>query len=325
MLISIIIPFKNAAPWLEETISSILAQDGVDWELICVDDFSSDDSNNSISQYCNIDSRIRLFQNTDPGIISALQLGLSHAKGEFITRMDADDLMPEGRLRKMHDALVDSDPKTVVTGKVKYFSEGELSEGFVTYQNWVNERIDKLDHYDHIYRECVVASPNWMVRKKDLIDYSIFDQLQYPEDYDLVFHWFENDFKIKSLTDVTLLWRDHPTRTSKNSETYNQSALFRLKIDWFLKIHPSASIALFGAGTKGKITVKLLQSQNRSFEWYDLKFENFNVPVLDKTILNYNSIHEDQLLISIYPKQQDALLKFIAEKGYTIGKNAWFL
>lgn len=323
MLISIIIPFKNATPWLEETISSILAQDGVDWELICVDDHSTDTGAEIIKQFQ--DNRIRCIPNEGIGIISALQLGLEHAIGEFITRMDSDDLMPLRRLKMMHDALEDSLEKTIVTGKVKYFTEGELSEGFLNYQNWINERIDKMDHFDHMYRECVVASPNWMVRKKDLLDFTIFDRLIYPEDYDLVFHWFENDFKIKCIQEVTLMWRDHPTRTSKNYEIYNQTSLFRLKVNWFIKMHPISTIGLLGAGTKGKLTAKLLNINNRIFGWYDLNYENFNVPIMDETIQNYESIHEDQLLISIYPRQQLYLLKFLEEKGYSIGRNAWFL
>lgn len=324
MKISIIIPFKNAAPWLEETISSIIAQDNVEWELICIDDHSTDNSNEVIERFK--DSKIRIVSNQGKGIIAALQLGLEMADGDFITRMDADDIMTDKRLISMHDTLADSQLKTVVTGKVKYFSTGELSEGFFKYEQWVNERIDKNDHYNHIYRECVVASPNWMVRKSDLIESGIFDKLEYPEDYDLVFHWFENNFKIKSLEEVTLLWRDHPTRTSKNSETYNQQALFSLKINWFVKLHAKdQSIGILGAGTKGKMTTEILKSNNQSFGWYDLNHNNFNSPVNGHLIQDYNLIHEDQLLISIYPKQRESLLKFINEKGYTIGVNAWFL
>lgn len=323
MLISIIIPFKNAAPWLDETISSILEQNVV-WELICVDDHSTDNGSGIIERFN--DPRITVISNEGKGIVSALQLALRLSTGEFITRMDADDIMPKGRLSLMYDALVDSPLKTVVTGKVKYFAEGKLSEGFLKYEQWINDRIDKQDHYKHMYRECVVASPNWMVRKGDLVESGIFEKLEYPEDYDLVFHWFENGFKIQGIDEVTLLWRDHPTRTSKNSEVYNQRALFSLKLKWFNKLlEKNHSIGLLGAGTKGKMTAEILKSHNLKFGWYDLNHGNFNAPINGEMINDYNLINEDQLLISIYPKNQDALLKFIKDKGYTIGVNAWFL
>lgn len=324
MKISIILPFKNAEPWLKETIASIVEQTFTDWELICINDHSTDKGAQVIQAFK--DSRIQVVQNDRIGIIKALQLGLKTSRGMFISRMDADDLMPLNRLQQMYDRIINTPKKTIVTGKVKYFAEGKLSDGFLNYQNWVNERIDNDDHYKHIFRECVVASPNWIARKQDLIDYSLFDKLNYPEDYDLVFHWFKNGFVIESLSDVTLLWRDHPTRTSKNSETYNQEALFRLKIDWFVQtMNTTKSLALLGAGTKGKLSMELLQSRKIKATWYDLNYKKFNVPILGETIQDYSQINEDLLLIAIYPKDQTELIKFIEAKGYSIGKNAWFL
>ncbi|MFT6500229.1 MAG: glycosyltransferase involved in cell wall biosynthesis [Crocinitomicaceae bacterium] len=324
MKISILLPFKNAEPWLKETIESILQQTFTNWELICINDHSTDNGAEIIRDFKN--SRIQVIQNEGIGIIAALQLGLKSSQGEFITRMDADDLMPLNRLQIMHDRLIHSPKKTIVTGKVKYFAEGKLSDGFLNYQEWVNDRIDNNDHYKHIYRECVVASPNWITRKQDLIDYDLFDKLNYPEDYDLVFQWFENNFVIESLSDVTLLWRDHPTRTSKNSDIYNQEALFRLKINWFVRLMDKGkSLALLGAGTKGKLSMELLQSQEVQATWYDLNYKNYKAPLFGEAIQDYNQINEDLLLISIYPKNQTDLLKFIEAKGYTIGKNAWFL
>lgn len=324
MKISIILPFKNAEPWLKETIGSIIEQTLTNWELICINDHSTDNGSQVINAFN--DSRIQVIQNNGIGIIAALQLGLKTSQGTFISRMDADDLMPLNRLQQMHNRIIGTPKKTIVTGKVKYFAEGKLSDGFVKYQNWVNGRIDNKDHYDHIYRECVVASPNWMTRKQDLIESNLFDKLNYPEDYDLVFHWFENNFVIESLADTTLLWRDHPTRTSKNSDTYSQKALFRLKINWFVRLmNKDQSLALLGAGTKGKLSMELLQAKKVKATWYDLNYKNFNVPIFGETIQDYNEINEDLLLISVYPKDQTELLKFIEAKGFTIGKNAWFL
>ena len=61
------------------------------------------------------------------------------------------------------------------------------SEGYLKYEYWLNDRIDQNDHYKHIYRECVIASPNWISKKQDLIQYKIFENLNYPEDYSMTF------------------------------------------------------------------------------------------------------------------------------------------
>ena len=178
MKISILLPFRNAAPWIKETIDSILLQSHQDWELLCINDHSEDETEDLIRKFN--DSRIRLVQNSGMGIIPALQTGLSSATGEFLTRMDADDLMPENKLRLLLSKA--SKDRFVVTGKVQYFSEDKVSEGYKKYESWLNLRIENNDHFDHIYRECVIASPNWLVSTEIIRKDRIFEQLNYPED-----------------------------------------------------------------------------------------------------------------------------------------------
>lgn len=326
MQISIIMPVYNAEKWIVETISSIQSQSFTDWELICIDDFSTDESMRRIAEFQKHDARIRSVSTKIKGIIPALQLGLQLSTGEYITRMDADDLMPPNRLQTMHDALLHADSKTIVTGKVKYFSEALVSEGYQRYEHWLNERVTHLDHFDHIYRECVIASPNWLARTAELRSDAIFEQLKYPEDYDMMFHWKANNYKITAISEVTLLWREHPERTSRNSEVYDQASFFALKLDWFLTLNAtSAELAVLGAGAKGKITAKFLNDREIPFNWYDFKAENYPAPLFGKNIQTYEDLNESHLLIAIYPKNLKDLATFLSEKGYVIGRNAWFL
>ena len=319
-------PVYNAEKWISETISSIRTQSWEDWELICIDDFSTDNSNSILTQFQQADPRIRLFSNTNKGIIPALQLGLQLVTGEFITRMDADDLMSENRLQRMHDALASAGPRTVVTGKVQYFSENVVSEGYLRYENWLNERVTMNDHFEHVFRECVIASPNWMARTEELLLDRIFEQLNYPEDYDMVFHWKQNDYTIKCVDEITLHWREHPERTSRNSKVYDQHSFFELKLNWFLKNHESTeTIGVLGAGAKGKITANFLIEKGISFNWYDFKAENYPAPLFGQAIHSYSELHETRVLIAIYPKDLKGLETFLKGKGFVVGKNAWFL
>ncbi len=124
---------------------SIINQTFVEWELIVINDGSSDQSLQLLTAYALKDDRISIFQNTGNGIIPALQLALSHAKGAFITRIDADDIMPPDRLTMMHAQLVASPKRYIVTGLVKYFSNQPISEGYLKYEKWLNE-INKNSH-----------------------------------------------------------------------------------------------------------------------------------------------------------------------------------
>lgn len=318
-------PAKNAEKWINATIDSILNQSHTDWELICIDDYSTDSTFEILKQLAVNKSQIKVLKNQGSGIIPAMQLGINNATGDFISRMDADDIMPRGRLEQMVEKLNTSPNKSIVTGKVQYFSDEEISEGYLNYQSWLNERVDNADHWNHIYRECIIASPNWLTRKADLINDRIFNQLEYPEDYSMCFLWKQNDYQVQSIPYTTLEWREHPERTSRNSSTYDQESFFNLKINWFNINHKEGSIAVLGAGKKGKLVINKLKEFKREIKWYDLKHEQYNSPIEDIYINNYHEINEDLLLIAIYPKQQIELLSFLRSKGYEIGVNAWFL
>ena len=92
-LISILTPFKNTAHYLSECVYSILNQSYTHWELLIVDDGSSDNSYDIVNAFAEKDNRIKLFKNQGSGIIDALQLAFNNSRGNYITRMDSDDIM----------------------------------------------------------------------------------------------------------------------------------------------------------------------------------------------------------------------------------------
>lgn len=324
--LSIIMPFRNAEKWLCETVDSIQKQGFTDWELIAIDDFSDDGSAKLIQNLAESDKRIVYYPNTNKGIIPALTYGLSRARGTYISRMDADDLMPPGRLSAMLSAIRSHPARSVITGKVQYFSEKPVSAGYRSYEQWLNERIDSGDHYAHIYRECVVASPNWLARKKELLEDQVFEALVYPEDYSMVLLWKSKGYQVIGLPDLTLLWREHPARTSRNSAIYQQKSFFELKIPHFLKheLKDNENLAVLGAGIKGKLIARALLKSGHTFNWYDQDFRRYGAGIYQKEIQSPTILEGAKLLIAIYPTKQDKLIAFLEQKGFQIGVNAWF-
>lgn len=324
-------PVKNAGKYLHECLSSIRRQTFSFWELIVVNDHSTDDTMTILRQHMLEDNRIQVFQNAGHGITPALELAFSKTRGEVISRMDGDDLMPETRLAVMVEALDVRPAGTVVTGKVQYFSTKPVSEGYVAYQNWLNKKIEAEDHWEWVYRECVIASPNWMCRKTDLIDLGGFASLSYPEDYHLVLRWYELGFQIHSLPETTLLWREHPERTSRNSEHYDQHHFFRLKIAHFLNHQLGKNkLVLWGAGTKARITAEMLIAYNQDFDWMDLTPGKYPGGILGHSIGAFKDIEQMagfKLLIAVYPpeKERIKLEAYLNTLDLKMGRDFWYL
>ena len=149
-LISIITPFKNSSEFLNECLESIINQSYLNWELIIIDDYSNDNSFQLVNNISLKDKRIKLFKNEGKkGIINCLRQGLNKCSGDYITRMDSDDVMDKDKLKELHKSLKISGKGYVSTSKVKYFSKKGLGSGYEKYENWLNKMMVNNDNFNH--------------------------------------------------------------------------------------------------------------------------------------------------------------------------------
>ena len=137
-LISVLIPFKNTQEFLSECLNSIINQTYTNWELLIIDDNSTDSSYNLVNDYAKKDNRIKLYKNEGYGIINALKLAFSKSNGDYITRMDSDDIMPDIKLETLFNNLQLHGKNHIATGLVSYFSEEGISDGYRKYEQWLN-------------------------------------------------------------------------------------------------------------------------------------------------------------------------------------------
>jgi glycosyltransferase involved in cell wall biosynthesis len=268
--VSIVMPFKNTAKYLKVCIESIINQSHSNFELLAVDDHSTDNSLELVRSFAAIDPRIQVFTNPGHGILQGLDFIYSKCTGNYITRMDSDDLMPPNKLQELKSILDESSCKTVATGFVEYFcDEHEVYDGFIRYQNWLNLLSKESQHYQDIYTECPVASPCWMMYKSAYDSIGAYNTHNYPEDYDLFYRWYEAGFQIKASNQVLHLWRDHIARASRTDPNYLDQCFFSIKLKYFKKLHYKKNLPLvvWGAGPKGKKLIKELQKQGFSPHW----------------------------------------------------------
>lgn len=304
-------PVKNAGPFLKECVDSILSQTESNWELIAVNDGSTDDSYSILEAYSQKDPRIHVLDNPGDGIIEALRTAYSNSSGDFITRMDADDLMFTNKLEVLKRNIETNGLGSLAVGKVKYFSDDELRGGYIYYENWLNGLTEKGTNYTEVYRECVIPSPCWMVYRSDLDKCKAFEPNIYPEDYDLCFRFKEAGLKPIPCSDVLHHWRDHSTRTSRNDPNYADNRFLDLKLKWFLELDydSTKTLVVWGAASKGKELAKGLIKANIPFEWTCNNPNKIGKHVYEKHIKNVDSIRElgsFQAIIAVANKTEQA-------------------
>lgn len=268
-LISILIPFKNTESYLADCLNSIVKQSYSNWELLIVDDGSTDTSYEVVKHYTTNESRIHLFKNEGRGIIEALRTAYTHAKGTFVTRMDSDDVMASNKLEQMQQSLLTYGEGHLALGQVRYFSDEGVGNGYKRYENWLNGLTSNGTNFNEIYKECVIPSPCWMVYKSDFDRCGGFYSNTYPEDYDLAFRFYKQGLKCIPSNEILHHWRDYPIRTSRIDSHYAENSFLELKVDYFLELSHDKEkpIVIWGAGNKGKKVAQLFIEKKTPFEW----------------------------------------------------------
>lgn len=126
---SIIIPVYNVAPYLHECLDSVLAQTLGDWEAICVDDGSTDGSGTILDEYAAKDKRFKVIHQKNAGVSAARNVALNLAKGEWLSFIDADDLLPADSLENLLSMARDMDAKVVIGTVVRFGNGHEVTVG----------------------------------------------------------------------------------------------------------------------------------------------------------------------------------------------------
>jgi len=131
--VSVVIAARNESTYVDSAVKSILAQQGVSFELIFIDDNSTDNTLEQVTLLAKTDDRLRVFVNPHPGKARAFSYGVSLARGQFVCLFAGDDLMPEGSLAARFDSVKDfADECVVGLSKLKTLSDDPHFDGMVT-------------------------------------------------------------------------------------------------------------------------------------------------------------------------------------------------
>ena len=211
-LVSVIMPVYNGERYLAEAIDSILEQTFTDFELLIVDDASSDGSAEIIRRYEALDSRIRCFQLAqNAGAGAARNHALRAAKGEYVTPMDCDDISPETRLEQQVDFLSANSAIGAVGGCGRAVSD-DLSTLLFRQESPPSHAISVMRIF---YGDSFVQA-SLMFRRGYLVAVGGYDPgLRVSQDQDLVLRLlFETKIKFVNLQEDLLVFRRHQESTT---------------------------------------------------------------------------------------------------------------
>jgi glycosyltransferase involved in cell wall biosynthesis len=211
--ISVVLPVYNAEKFLAKAVESLLQQTYSNFELIIIDDGSSDSSPDILRHYAEVDQRVKVYrQPSNMGLIAALNRGCELAQGRYIARMDADDISTPQRLEKQLTYL-DANPDVGVVGAALQYIDASENKGRIAsvpllagHLRWRMLFGNYLPH------------PLAMIRRDTLAKVGLYRPEAYRiEDYDLWTRILEFA-ELANLPDVLLYYREHSQSSMVSSK-----------------------------------------------------------------------------------------------------------
>lgn len=225
--ISIIIPVYNAEDYLDRCLQSILSQDFNSYEVILVDDGSSDASSLMCDRYSATDPRFRTIHKPNGGVSSARNAGIDLAKGEYLMFVDSDDALRPGALKEMTADLNGED--MILGGYVTYVESVPKKE--------MNPRVarsykgaDMNDFFNrNLRRNCDMFDAPWakLFRRKAVGSLRFNEKLSYAEDKLFVFSFLASSSSVR--TCPSMVYAYHLRRGSLGSDVASDRHLMQLR------------------------------------------------------------------------------------------------
>jgi glycosyltransferase involved in cell wall biosynthesis len=307
-MVSILLPFHDASYTLDAAIASIAEQTFREWELLLIDNVSTDESAVIAQRWRDKDARIKLIDERTIGIAHALNTGLTHTSAPLIARMDADDIANPERLARQVAYMNEHLEVGVLGTRTRFETTVEKSSGMAWFVQWQNAIITPHEHYVKRFVDAPLAHPTVMLRRELVEQYGGYATEPLPEDHELWLRWMHHGVHFAKLPEELLTWNDHATRLSRTHVNYSVDAFFTTKAKWiaaWYKRKYTDGRPIIIAGTSG-----LCRDRARKLGSEGLQIEAFT-DVRDREVPDYRFIAHDQL-----PGPGEALvISFISQRG----------
>jgi glycosyltransferase involved in cell wall biosynthesis len=252
--ISVLMPCHNAAATVDEAVASILSQTRTDFELVAVDDGSTDDTRLRLETWARRDPRVIVLPRPHGGLVDALQSGLAACRAPLVARMDADDRSYPERLARQA-AYLEANPEVSVVGcLVEGFPAEDVREGFRIYLEWMNGLVEPESIAREIFVESPLAHPSVVMRGAWLERVGGYQDRGWPEDYDLWLRLHLAGARFAKVPQVLLGWREYAGRATRTDPRYAVENFLRAKAHYLMRgpMIERDSLLIWGAGQMGR-------------------------------------------------------------------------
>lgn len=213
MMVSIIVPIYNGEKYLQQCIESILAQSMKDFELLLINDGSTDTSLDICMEYRLKDERIKVIDNENQGVSKARNIGIDMAKGDFIAFVDCDDILSPNYLLYLCQGMTLDDVDMTICGYLSFHENDEWKIEEITgdyrFSSYSSQQAIKNVFYDEKYKELQGYVWNRLFKREIVYNYNIrfCEKMKYSEDKLFIIQYLSKASKILEIDNILYYYR----------------------------------------------------------------------------------------------------------------------
>lgn len=333
--ISVILPVYNGEGTIRKAIESILQQTCSDFELLLINDGSTDHTLEVVAGLSGQgglpDPRISIYDRPHRGLASALNYGIRQASGTYIARMDADDYAYPNRFA-LQLCYLEQNPDIDICATQVIFEGDPENEGLIQYVTWQNRLTSHRQMYLNRFVDSPVIHPTLIIRKSVFTAHGFYPEKKGPEDFRLWLQWMAQGVRFGKVEMKLFKWYDSTGRLTRQHPHYNRDIFFRLKAKYFAEWfnsrphkdnasdiwicgtgrhvnHRTRWLSHFGITIKGNVDIKCISPTKHKIRYSDI--HNLSNPFF----LSYVSDRKGRMEIHA----------FMTDSGYTEGVNFYMM
>lgn len=327
-LVSVLMPVHALTAFTIEAVQSVLAQSHQNLELLIV----GKEDVSSLLSHLPADKRIHGIKREAAGVIGASNTGLRYAQGEYIARMDSDDVCHPERIRTQLKFAQSQNTMTLIGGRVEIFTQnGCLGNGNQNYQHWLNSLTTAKAIRESCLIELPLPNPTLFAHKTYWKQMEGYREMGWPEDYDLILRTWLAGIPMAKPDTTLLRWREHPQRLTRTDKRYAREAFTRAKA-WALTqtnanlgLNTGRAVWICGTGRNARYWHDALAAiGTRVLGFVELESAKRKTQKRHLPVITYSELeqqHDGALIVTAIsnPEARNALRTWFAERGLRVG------